>query len=84
MDRDAVSEDVRWMLDGREEIVKPIPKGENGREVKNNRGILLNTLYKMYEKLHRLQGKLKDIQAGFRRGRSTTVNLYLLNYVAKK
>lgn len=62
-----------------------MPKEAGGR-IRNSRGItLMNPIYKLYAII--VQKKLKekmiipDCQEGFRKGRSTMDNLYILNYI---
>lgn len=77
----------------KEGIISPIfKKGDRNKE-KNYRGItLLNTGYKIYAMVleNRLTKELEqkkiilETQAGFRKGRSTTDNIMILNYVASR
>jgi hypothetical protein len=78
--------------DWREGIICPIfKKGEKNR-AENYRGItLLNTGYKLYasvlsERMKREieeKGVLPDSQAGFRKGRGTVDNVYILDHLAR-
>jgi len=77
----------------REGIIYPIYKAGNKEEAKSYRGItLLNTVYKLWamilaEKLEEeVERKhiIPEGQAGFRKGRSTTDNIYVLNYAIEK
>lgn len=73
-------------------IVKPIKKGGDEKKVEKYRGItLMGQLYKLYTALlldileEGIEEKnIPDIQTGFRKGRSTVVNLYILNYVIER
>lgn len=77
----------------REGLIVPLhKKGDVGR-VENYRGvILLNTAYKIYagilnERLKKdveEKGVIQETQAGFRRGRGTMDNVYVLQHVVKK
>jgi hypothetical protein len=79
--------------DWREGVICPIfKKGEKNR-AENYRGItLLNTGYKLYasvlsERMKREieeKGVLPDSQAGFRKGRGTVDNVYILDHLARK
>jgi hypothetical protein len=78
--------------DWREGVICPIfKKGEKNR-AENYRGItLLNTGYKLYasvlsERMKREieeKGVLPDSQAGFRKGRGTVDNVYILDHLAR-
>jgi hypothetical protein len=78
--------------DRREGVICPIfKKGEKNR-AENYRGItLLNTGYKLYssvlsERMKREieeKGVLPDSQAGFRKGRGTVDNVYILDHLAR-
>jgi hypothetical protein len=78
--------------DWREGVICPIlKKGEKNR-TENYRGItLLNTGYKLYasvlsERMKREieeKGVLPDSQAGFRKGRGTVDNVYILDHLAR-
>jgi hypothetical protein len=77
-------------VDWREGVICPIfKKGEKNR-AENYRGItLLNTGYKLYasvlsERMMREieeKGVLPDSQAGFRKGRGTVDNMYILDHL---
>lgn len=71
----------------------PIYKKGDKNEKSNYRGItLFNTVYKIYAMIieERLKQELEknkvlvDIQAGFRKNRSTMDNIYILNYAVEK
>ena len=76
-----------------EGVICPIHKKGNTKEAQNYRGItLLNTSYKLYamvlgermkEEIER-KGILPDSQAGFRMGRGTIDNVYILNHIVEK
>lgn len=74
-------------------ILVPLHKKGKVSEVKNYRGIaLLPTAYKIYTEIIRKRlekevedkGLLPEGQAGFRRGRSTMDNVYILNHLIQK
>jgi hypothetical protein len=79
-------------VDWREGVICPIfKKGEKNR-AENYRGItLLNTGYKLYasvlsERMKREieeKGVLPDSQAGFRKGRGTVDNMYILDHLTR-
>lgn len=70
----------------------PLRKKGEGKRVEDYRGVtLLNTMYKVYTMVERrleeeMEEKrmLPDSQAGFRRGRGTMDNVYVLNCVVNK
>ena len=80
----------RW----KEGVISPIFKKGDREKVNNYRGItILNTAYKIYAMV--LEKRLKEeleknhiipekTQAGFRSGRSTTDNIFILNYVSNR
>lgn len=77
----------------REGIICPVHKKGNRHAVENYRGItLLNTAYKIYAMImeERLtkemeeRGVLPDGQAGFRKGRGTVDNIYILQYIVER
>lgn len=79
--------------DWRESVISPLHKKGEMTDVRNYRGIsLLNTSYKVYaavlnERLKSdIEGKgiLPDVQAGFRKGRSTIDCIYTLHHAADK
>ncbi|XP_046141097.1 uncharacterized protein LOC123987674 [Osmia bicornis bicornis] len=79
----------RWKVG----IISPIFKKGDRDDVKNYRGItLLNTAYKIYAMIleNRLSAELEEkkiipeTQAGFRKERSTTDNIFILNYVVNR
>ena len=79
----------RW----KEGVISPIFKKGDREKVNNYRGItILNTAYKIYAMVleKRLKEELEknhiipETQAGFRSGRSTTDNIFILNYVANR
>lgn len=76
----------------REGVITPIHKKEDKNKVENYRGItLLCTIYKLYASIlaERLGKEVEDknilpeTQAGFRKGRSTMDNIYILNHEFK-
>jgi hypothetical protein len=78
--------------DWREVVICPIFKKSEKNRAENYRGItLLNTGYKLYasvlsERMKREieeKGVLPDSQAGFRRGRGTVDNVYILDHLAR-
>lgn len=87
-----------WMGEGFPEnwkkgIIIPIHKKGDKHMAQNYRGItLLNTAYKIYATLltEKLLSEVEDKnivpdnQAGFRKGRSTVDNIYILNYAVQK
>lgn len=75
----------------KEGVIAPIYKKGDKDTMSNHRGItLLNTAYKLYAMCleERLKAKLEEkgiipeTQAGFRSGRSTIDNIFILNYIA--
>ena len=77
----------------RDSIIWPIYKAGPKTEASNYRGITItNCIYKLYAKIinHRLEqfaeneNALPDTQNGFRRFRSTTDNIYILNHCVNK
>ena len=79
----------RW----KEGVISPIFKKGDREKVSNYRGItILNTAYKIYAMVleKRLKEELEknhiipETQAGFRSGRSTIDNIFILNYVANR
>lgn len=80
-------------LEWREGLICPIYKKGDKKNITNYRGItLLNTGYKVYamcleERLEKEMDELNvlpDGQAGFRKGRSTTDNVYILDHLVQK
>jgi hypothetical protein len=80
-----------FSVDWREGVICPIYKGETNR-AENYRGItLLNMGYQLYpsvlsERMKREieeKGVVPDRQAGFRKGRGTIDNVYILDHLAK-
>jgi hypothetical protein len=78
--------------DWREGVICPIFKKSEKNRAENYRGItLLNTGYKLYasvlsERMKREieeKGVLPDSQAGFKRGRGTVDNTYILDHLAR-
>lgn len=73
-------------------LYKKYYREEKKIESQNRGEKLTNTLYKgvatlidkRLEEETEMKAILLNIQAGFRRGRSYTVNMYVLNYVAAK
>lgn len=74
-------------------IISPIHKKGNTKVVENYRGItLLCTAYKIYANIltERLRikieekGALQETQSGFRRGRETMDNVYILQHVIRR
>lgn len=77
----------------REGIITPIFKKGDRDKLENYKGItLLNTAYKIYAMVlqNRLEKEIEEkkmlpkTQAGFRRGRSTIDNIFILNYIANR
>lgn len=76
--------------DWRDGVITPVHKRGSIEEAKNYRGITLTaTAYKIYasiinkrwlEEMERKE-KFEDFQAGFRKGRGTADNIYVLNHV---
>lgn len=73
-------------------VIVPLHKKGDKENTNNYRGIsLLSTAYKLYSEviLRRLEeeveigGMLPEGQAGFRRGRSTIDNIYILNHISQ-
>lgn len=70
----------------------PLRKKGEGKRVEDYRGVtLLNTMYKVYTMVERtLEEEMEEkrmlpySQAGFRRGRGTMDNVYVLNCVVNK
>jgi hypothetical protein len=74
--------------DWREGVICPTYKKGEKNKVENYRGItLLNTGYKMYALIlsERTKREIeeKDSQAGFRKGRDTLDNVYILDHLTK-
>ena len=74
-------------------VIVPLYKKGNPNEAKNYRGItLMSTAYKLYTEVIRKRlveeveekGILPEGQAGFRKGRSTLDNIYVLNHIIQK
>ena len=83
----------RFPQEWRKGVICPIHKKGNRDDPKNYRGItLLSTAYKLYamvigERMRseiEAKGILPDSQAGFRRGRGTMDNVYILNHLIEK
>ncbi|CAD6229117.1 GSCOCG00012085001-RA-CDS, partial [Cotesia congregata] len=82
-----------WPEDWKKGVVVPIVKKGEGRKVEEYRGVTLTqTAYKVYvgilENRMRIDvekmGLLPESQAGFRRGRGTIDNIYVLNYLINR
>jgi len=87
-----------WMegkmsIEWRKNIVVPLYKKGDTEKTENYRGIsLLGTAYKMYAEILRKKlevivgskGLLPENQAGFRKGRSTMDNIFILNHIVQR
>ncbi|CAD6201952.1 GSCOCG00002869001-RA-CDS, partial [Cotesia congregata] len=85
-----VWEGEAWPEDWKDGVVVPILKKGDGSRVEDYRGITITqTAYKVYVGIleNRLKreseekGLLPETQAGFREGRGTIDNIYVLNYL---
>lgn len=79
--------------DWRNGIIVPLHKRGDKERAENYRGItLLCTAYKIYAEILRkrlekeieLKGMLPEGQAGFRKGRSTIDNIFILNHLIQR
>lgn len=82
-----------WPEDWKEGVVVPIIKKGQGNAVRDYRGItIMPTLYKVYVTVlaERLReeieegGMIPQNQTGFRKGRGTIDNIYVLNYLVNR
>jgi len=86
-------EGEEWIDEWCEGVVVPIRKQGEGESVEDYRGItLMPTLYKVYAMIlgRRLEGEIEEggmipqNQTGFRRGKGTIDNIYVLNYLVNR
>jgi len=83
----------RGIREWEEGVIVPVLKKGEGKKVEEYRGVTLTaTLYKVYTGVlaDRLRAEVEkksiipDNQAGFRKGKSTIDNVYVLNYIVNR